>query len=185
MTDSSSQICHTDMRPVADIPSTLKLIDSLRFNAQLGKHSHFFASLKRRNLHILCGVPVVVINLILGSVFFALLQAELPDWGKWLSAGLALLAAALGGVQTFFDFKKNCAGHREVGNDYLGLARECERLLALYDDGLMTLEQLAAELRRLNDEYADINERAEMFIVSPREYEYARQRLATRTQRRG
>ncbi len=166
--------------PGADTPSTLKLIDSLRFNAQLGKHSHFYASLKRRNLHILCGVPVVVINLILGSVFFVLLQAELPDWGKWLSAGLALLAAALGGVQTFFDFKKNCAGHREVGNDYLELARECERLLALYDDGLMSLEQLAAELRRLNSEYADINERAEMFIVSPREYEYARQRLAAK-----
>ncbi|MAY14598.1 MAG: hypothetical protein CMI06_04585 [Oceanospirillaceae bacterium] len=180
MTNSSPQTLYPDAGPVAEIPSTLKLIDSLRLNAQLGKNSHFYASLKRRNLHILCGVPVVIINLILGSVFFALLQAELPDWGKWLSAGLALLAAALGGVQTFFDFKKNCAGHREVGNDYLELARECERLLALYDDELMNLQQLAVELRRLNKEYAEINERAEMFIVTPREYEYARQRLLTR-----
>ena len=162
--------------------SVLTLIRRLQQNARLGKHSHFYASLRRRNLHILCGVPAVLINLVLGSVFFALLQAELPDWGKWLGAGLALLAAALGGIQTFFDFKKTCAGHREVGNDYLQLARECERLLALYDDGLLTLQQLACELPRLNAEYADINERAEMFIVSPREYEYARLWIAGRGQ---
>ncbi|WP_430461884.1 SLATT domain-containing protein [Thalassolituus sp. LLYu03] len=156
------------------------LVERLRDNAQLGKHGHFYASLRRRNLHILCGVPVVVINLLLGSVFFTLLQAELPDWGKWLGALLALVAAALGGIQTFFDFKKTCAGHREVGNDYLGLARECERLLALHADGLLTLEALASELPRLNAEYADINERAEDYIVSPREYALARERLAQR-----
>ncbi|MDK2777974.1 MAG: SLATT domain-containing protein [Pseudomonadota bacterium] len=154
--------------------SVLSLVEHLRYNAHLGKHSHFYASLRRRNLHVLCGVPVVTINLILGSVFFSLLQAELPDWGKWLGAGLALLAAALGGIQTFFDFKKTCAGHREVGNDYLQLARECERLLALHADKLLSLQQLASELPRLNAEYADINERAEAFIVSAKDYDYAR-----------
>lgn len=163
--------------------SVLTLVEHLCENAQLGKHGHFYASLRRRNLHVLCGVPVVVINLLLGSVFFALLQAELPDWGKWLGALLAVMAAMLGGIQTFFDFKKHCAGHREVGNDYLGLARECERLLALHADGLLSLQALASELPRLNAEYADINERAEDFIVSPREYELARQRLAQRARR--
>ena len=160
--------------------SVLTLVERLRENAQLGKHGHFYASLRGRNLHVLCGVPAVVINLLLGSVFFTLLQAELPDWGKWLAALLALLAAALGGIQTFFDFKKTSAGHREVGNDYLGLARECERLLALHADGLLNLEALASELPRLNAEYADINERAESFIVSTREYDLARARLKQR-----
>ncbi len=156
-------------------PSVPGLIEHLCYNAHLGKHSHFSASLRRRNFHVLCGVPAVIINLVLGSVFFTLLEAELPDWGKWTGAVLALLAAALGGIQTFFDFKKVVAGHREVGNDYLALARECERLLALYHDKLLTLDQLAIELPRLNIEYSDINERAEMFIVSPKDYDYARQ----------
>lgn len=161
--------------------SVLTLVERLRENAQLGKHGHFYASLRRRNLHVSCGVPVVVINLLLGSVFFALLQAELPDWGKWLAALLALVAAALGGIQTFFDFKKTCAAHREVGNDYLQLARECERLLALHADGLLSLEALASELPRLNAEYADINERAQDYIVSAREYEQARARLGQKS----
>jgi hypothetical protein len=160
--------------------SVLALVSHLRDNAELGKHGHFYASLRRRKLHVLCGVPAIIINLLLGSVFFTLLQAELPDWGKWGGAILALLAAALGGVQTFFDFKKNAAGHRDVGNDYLALARECERLLALTHDGLMTLDALAGELPRLNDLYADINERAESFVVSPAEYTQARAFMRSR-----
>ena len=160
-------------------PSVLVLLRTLKENARISKNSHFYASLRRRHLHVLYGLPAVVINLLLGSVFFTLLQAELPDWGKWLGTILALVAAGLGAVQTFFDFNKQCAGHREVGNDYLELARECERLLALLDDGLITLQQLAAELPRLNEEYADINERAERFIVTPAEYAQARRRMVS------
>ena len=53
MTNSSPQTLYPDAGPVAEIPSTLKLIDSLPLNAQLAKNSHFCASLKRRRLHIL------------------------------------------------------------------------------------------------------------------------------------
>jgi len=161
----------------AEESAVLLLIRRLKTNAWISKNSHFYASLRRRHLHIGFGLPAVIINLLLGSVFFTLLQAELPDWGKWLGAVLALVAAALGGIQTFFDFNKKCSGHREVGNDYLELARECERLLAMYQDGLMPLQQLAAELPRLNAEYADINERAEMYIVTSAEYDHARRRV--------
>lgn len=165
----------------ATASSVKALVSHLRENAELGKHGHFYASLRRRALHIWCGVPAIVINLLLGSVFFTLLQAELPDWGKWLAAALAFLAAALGGIQTFFDFKRQAAGHRDVGNDYLEVARECERLLALVEDKLMTLDQLAAELPRLNRLYADVNQRAESLVVSPREYAQARAYMESRS----
>ncbi len=155
------------------IPNTVSVIEKLRWNSHLGKHSHFYASQKGRYLHILCGVPIVVINLILGSVFFALLGAELPDWGKWSGALLALSAAMLGGVQTFFNFKKSYEGHREIGNEYLAVARECERLIALYFDEILDLAHLSNEIGNLNRQYSTINQRAEEYIVSEAAYKKA------------
>ncbi|WP_299587183.1 SLATT domain-containing protein [uncultured Microbulbifer sp.] len=158
---------------MSKIPNTVAVLDKLRWNAHLCKHSHFRASMKGRNLHVLCGVPVVVVNLFLGSLFFSLINAELPDWTKWSGAALALLAALLGGVQTFFNFKKNYEGHRQVGNEYLAIARECERLIALYFDRILDLEHLSNKISELNTRYSEINQRAEEFIVSHKVYRQA------------
>ncbi|GAB2877790.1 SLATT domain-containing protein [Microbulbifer echini] len=158
---------------MSKIPNTVAVLDKLRWNAHLCKHSHFRASMKGRNLHVLCGVPVVVVNLFLGSLFFSLINAELPDWTKWSGAALALLAALLGGVQTFFNFKKNYEGHRQVGNEYLAIARECERLIALYFDRILDLEHLSNKISELNTRYSEINQRAEEFIVSDKVYRQA------------
>lgn len=165
------------MKPV---PYTVEVIEKLRWNSHLGKHSHFYASQKGRNLHILCGIPIVVINLILGSVFFALLGADLPSWSKWVGAILALTAAMLGGVQTFFNFKKSYEGHREIGNEYLAVARECERLIALYFDRILDLEHLSNEIETLNNRYSSINQRAEEYVVSEKAYKKA---LATQNKK--
>ncbi|WP_444900104.1 SLATT domain-containing protein [Microbulbifer sp. VAAC004] len=160
---------------MSTIPNTVAVLDKLRWNAHLCKHSHFRASMKGRNQHVLCGVPIVVVNLFLGSLFFSLINAELPDWTKWSGAALALLAALLGGVQTFFNFKKNYEGHRQVGNEYLAIARECERLIALYFDRILDLEHLSNKISELNTRYSEINQRAEEFIVSDKVYRQAMQ----------
>ncbi|UHQ54919.1 MULTISPECIES: SLATT domain-containing protein [Microbulbifer] len=158
---------------MSTIPNTVEVLEKLRWNAHLCKHSHFRASMRGRNLHVLCGVPIVVINLFLGSLFFSLINAELPDWTKWVGAALALITALLGGVQTFFNFKKNYEGHREIGNEYLAVGRECERLIALYFDRILDLEHLSAKIAELNALYSDINQRAEEFIVSNTDYREA------------
>ncbi|GAA5444309.1 hypothetical protein Misp06_02495 [Microbulbifer sp. NBRC 101763] len=160
---------------MSSIPNTVEVLDKLRWNAHLCKHSHFRASMKGRNLHVLCGVPIVVVNLFLGSLFFSLINAELPDWTKWTGAALALIAALLGGIQTFFNFKKNYEGHRQVGNEYLAIARECERLIALYFDRILDLEHLSNKVSELNTRYSEINQRAEEFIVSDKVYRQAMQ----------
>ncbi len=158
---------------MANIPNTVEVLEKLRWNAHLCKHSHFRASMRGRNLHVLCGVPIVVINLFLGSLFFSLINTELPDWTKWAGAALALVTAMLGGVQTFFNFKKNYEGHREAGNEYLAIARECERLIALYFDGILDLDHLSRKIEDLNARYSDINQRAEEYIVSDKVYREA------------
>jgi hypothetical protein len=155
------------------IPYTVEVIEKLRWNSHLGKHKHFEASLRGRNYHVLCGVPVVLINLFLGSVLFALIGGDLPDWSKWAGAALALVAAFLGGIQTFFNFQREYEGHREVGNEYLAIARECERLLALHFDGFLALNELSQHIESLNNSYEEVNHRAEVLVIRESDYKKA------------
>lgn len=155
------------------IPHTLEVMERLRLNAHLVKRSHFQASKRRSHYHIACGLPIIIVNLILGSVFFTQISTLLPQWCYWLGAFLALIAALLGGIQTFFNFKGSYEGHREMANQYLAIARECERIIALFFDRQISLEALSEKLEQLNARYANINQQAEAFSVNDRDYRKA------------
>lgn len=160
---------------MTNIPYTVEVLDKLRWNAHLGKHKHFEAGNRGRRHHVAFGTPVVLINIALGSVLFAFLGEDgvFPQWGKWGGAALTLLAAGLGAVQTFFNFEKQYMEHRAVANEYLGIARECERILALHFDGLLSLQQLSENIERINIEYAKVNSRSEGLTVSAEDYKAA------------
>lgn len=162
------------------IPHTVEIIDKLRSNAHIGKHSHFEASKRGRHFHVVVGLPIVVINVLLGSLLFALVKDTLPDWSKWVGGIFSLVAAMLGAMQTFFNFKGDYEGHRSVGNQYLSIARECERLLAFYFDGNITLKQLCEKVDSLNERYQKVNAEAEKFMVKDKDYQKA---LATQNEK--
>lgn len=158
---------------LSTIPHTVEVIEKLRWNSHLGKHSHFEASKRGRDYHVFVGLPVVVINVLLGSLLFALVKETMPDWSKWAGGVLALIAAVLGAVQTFFNFKANYEGHRSVGNQYLSIARECERLLALHFDGKLPLDHLSEQIHKLNERYEKVNADAEKYMVKDEDYQKA------------
>ena len=153
------------------VPYTVEVLDKLRWNAHLGKHKHFAAAGQGKKLHIWFGVPVIVINVVLGSALFTSLGAQsIPEIVKWAGAGFALLAALLGALQTFFNFEKQHVEHRAVGNEYLSVARECERILALHFDNLMQLEELSKCIERINIEYGKTNQRSEALPSSKKHF---------------
>lgn len=170
------------MNHTADLPSsiteplpyTLDVLERLRRNAHLVKRGHFEAAKRRQRSHISVGLPVIALNVFLGSVFFTQLSSTLPSWCYWLGAVAALAAALLSGVQTFFNFKEQCDGHRELGNQYLVIARECERLIALYFDRQISLPDISERLEKLNHDYNAINTLAEKYIVTDKEHQRAR-----------
>lgn len=152
------------------VPLTLEVLDKLRKNSHMGKHKHFFASYRGRLLHMWFGVPIVIINVLIGSTFFILLSKEIPTEAKWAGAIFALIAAVLGALQTFFHFHKTAESHRTVGNQYLGIARECERLIASYFDGLQSLAQLSDHLSDLNKRYEEVNTASEGLPTNNKDY---------------
>src|SRR5437879_8836506 len=93
-------------------------------NAMLTRVAHFAAAQRAKRLQSLFVVPVVVINIVLGSVFFLSLKQELPDIAKWSGAFLALGSAAAAGVQTYFNFHRSFEAHRRIANRYSALGRE-------------------------------------------------------------
>jgi hypothetical protein len=153
------------------LPFTVEVLDKLRWNAHLGKHKHFAAAGSGRKSHVWFGVPVIAINVVLGSTLFASLGTSgIDSYVKWAGAVFALLAALLGSLQTFFNFEKLHVEHRAVGNEYLTIARECERLLALHLDGLLPLAELSTNIERVNLEYVKVNQRSEALTVSPKHF---------------
>jgi len=144
-------------------PNTLVLLEKLRKNSHLGKHKHFAAADRCRQYNIYLGIPVVIINVLLGSLLFANLSEQVPTPMKWIGAFLALIAAVLSGVQTFLNFQKSFEAHRRVANQYLAIARECERLIALFQDNLIQLPDLSKKVEEVNEKYNKTNSEAEAF----------------------
>jgi hypothetical protein len=158
------------------------VIEKLRKNCHLSKHTHFEAAKRGRNLHVAVGMPVVIINVLVGSLLFALIKADVPNIGKWIGGVLALAAAVLSAVQTFFNFKEGYEGHRSVANQYLAIARECERLIALFLDGQIALDSLSNHVQDLNVKYAKVNAEAEKYMTTDADYEKAKEIRAAKDQ---
>jgi len=155
-------------------PHILDALEKLRRNSHLAKHAHFTAAKRCKNSHVVIGVPIILINLLLSSVFsYQLLDNNYLFNKEWLFAFLALIGACLGGVQTFFNFQKNYETHRALANRYLAVARECELVTASYQDNNIDLKQVDTYAWDINKEYGKINIDAEPFPTSDRDYQRA------------
>lgn len=153
----------------------IKLIDELRTDAKLGKSKHFNASRRKIGLHNWVGIPVVLINVFIGTVIVALLSEGSGNKNLAIfSTILAFVAASLSAMQTFFNFHKAAEGHSSVGNRYLKISRNCKKLLRKHQDLPFAPEKLWEEAEAIQNEYLEINIEAEAFPTSDRDLKSAR-----------
>ena len=163
-----------DILTMNNNPHTLDVLEKLRKNSHIAKHSHFTASKRSKKGHAIVGLSIILINLTLGSVFTYQLfdNSSLSDnYDKLFVALVALISACLGAVQTFFNFQKKSETHRALANRYLTVARECERIIASYRDGNTNLKEVDNHTKMLNKEYDKINIDAEAFPTSDRDFQ--------------
>jgi len=158
-------------RKLMKVPCSVDLLEKLRKNAHLNKHSHFEASKRNGFYNGFIGLPIIVINLILGSVYVSECNASQPAIA-WGMATVALLGASLGAIQTFFNFKKTFESHRSIANQYLAIARECDIAIANYcDDTHTDSNKLLLSLQDLNSTYIQVNKDAESLPTSNRDFQ--------------
>lgn len=148
-----------------------KLVRQIRADSMIGKKKHFNAADRKDKLNLWCGLPPIVINIVLGSLLIGLLTESLPDWTKWGGALLAVVAAALTGVQTFFNWQKQVEGHKRIASKYLFLMKDATKLLAICETGAPA--DFEQRLEQLNTRYQDITLDAEAFGTNDDDYKLA------------
>ncbi|MFW0778354.1 MAG: SLATT domain-containing protein [Rickettsiales bacterium] len=153
----------------------VQLLDELRTDAKIGKSKHFNASRRKITLNNWIGIPVIIINVFIGTVIVTLLSdgTDKQDIAI-LSSVLAFAAASLSALQTFFNFHKAAEGHSSVGNRYLKISRNCKKILRKHQDIPFEPEGIWREAESIQNEYLEINTEAEAFPTSDRDLRKAR-----------
>lgn len=155
----------------------VKVIKRLQRNASLSMYAHFGAAERNARAHLCLGLPVLVLNIILGSVFVALVSEEIDKIWKWISALLSLASAFLAAFLTFFNPQQGKQKHRELANRYLAIEREAELLLASYNDGVIDLNNLNEQASALNAKYETLNQDANDYPTIDRDFKRAKNKI--------
>jgi hypothetical protein len=154
--------------------STTDKLRRIKVDSLYGKKKHFNAADRVEKNHYQIGVPLIVINLLTGSILFYVLTDGAANWIKYVPLVLALIAALLSGFQTYLNLQKKVEGHRRVGNKHLSVMKKCDRLQGYIDDKLIENEYVILRIEELAIEVEEINKEAESFLTSKKDYEEAK-----------
>lgn len=149
-------------------------IERLREKSKLSKDRHFIAAERKTYSNLWIGLPVVLINVFVGTVLVQFLNDSPPVWASILATLLAFSAASLSAAQTFFNFGKAAEGHRSIANRYLELTMACEHLIGRLRDGQIAPETVWDGIDEITTTYNQINVEAEAFTTNERDFRKAK-----------
>jgi hypothetical protein len=89
---------------------------------------HYACSNHFSRLHLLLGIPTVLLSTLAGTAVFASLVKELGANEKIAVGLISLLAASLASLQTFLNLSKRSDNHRTSAARYAGVRRLLEEL---------------------------------------------------------
>ena len=158
-----------------DYSGALTALEDMRNDARIGKHSHFEAAHRKQKYHVRIGIPLVFLNLVVGTLLISVFQVPLNAQWFLILAGTVLTfsAACLGALQTFFGFEGASNGHRRIGNRYLEVARECFFLSQKLKDDQISIDEIWIRIENLRSTYEQINRDSEFLSTSDQDYQKA------------
>ncbi|MCF8265328.1 MAG: SLATT domain-containing protein [Ignavibacteriales bacterium] len=159
--------------------NTIDKLKRIKVDALYGKKKHFNAAVRIEKTHLRIGVPLIIINVVTGSLLFSVLTDNTTNWVKYIPLVLAFIAALLSGFQTYFNLPKKVEGHRRVGNKHLSVMKKCDRLQGYIADNLITNNDLVLRIEELATEIEEINKEAESYPTSKKDYELAKKGIET------
>jgi hypothetical protein len=166
-----------NMKNPEKYPAIIREILKLLRNSAVGKSAHFHAADRNSRLNTMMNIPVLIINLFLGSVLFFSLTQSIPTYAKWFGGILGFFGASLTIFQSFFKFNKNSLMHKRVANSYMALEREAVLQIRAYEDGVVNVNELYDKTVDLQKKYFTICEEAEELKTTKKDYAYAQKKV--------
>ena len=154
---------------------TVVRLKRIKTDALYGKKKHFNASDRVQKYHYTIGIPLVIINVITGSVLIYVLTEGTNPWVKYIPVILAFTASFLGALQTFFNFPRKVEGHRRIGNRFLAVMKRCDRLQGYITDGIIDQIKFIEEIEAIAKNVESINQDAEAFPTNRKDYKDAQE----------
>lgn len=136
--------------------NTMDELNEFKIDCMYGKKKHYNARDRFAGYHRKIGASIVVLTAIMGtSVYCSLFKNEIL-LAQIIVGVFILLNAVLVELQTYLNFEKLALRHKVAADRYLWLMKEAKRLIAYYQDGNKTKEDIQRELERLCQEVKEI-----------------------------
>jgi ABC-type uncharacterized transport system fused permease/ATPase subunit len=135
-------------------------------------NAHYRMAQRYARFHKLLGVPAVMVSAIVSTAVFSTLQSSTATALTVLTGTLALLAAVLTALQTFFNYSDLATQHRSTAQKYSDLRRRIEQFRLRQHDASTNRTAALDELGDLSLQLSDI-EASEPQIL-PRVYDAVR-----------
>jgi hypothetical protein len=150
---------------------------ALSKNARVVKTAHFIAAQNRRKAQRIIGVLIIVLNVLIGS---SLIEMVASTKTEIIIKLLSFIAAALAGIQTFFNFQKDLECHLNAGDAYDTIYHKAALLMAEYKHNTGSRDATISEFKALNKEYLQTNSDNKGCIPSDKDYDRARDKIKKR-----
>jgi hypothetical protein len=101
--------------------------------ARESQFAHYAADRRLTLRHYYIGIPAAILSAVVGTSVFASLNESVDTWAKILVGLIAVVAAVLTSLQTFWRFSEQADRHRKAAGTYSGIRREIESQLVFQD----------------------------------------------------
>ena len=168
--------------PPADHDAILDEMKKLLKDSQATRSAHFIAKQRKERKSQLIGVCVIVLNILIGS---GLIEAAFSGNQNRITITiklLAFLAAALAGVQSFFNFQKQIECHIKSGGVYSSIVHRLGIVIAEYEEQPANHDALVTSFKALNDEFLAANDNATACIPADADFDKARAGIKARAE---
>jgi len=110
-----------------------QLIDQWRRGLRIAHRAHYEAAKYYQRLHLMLGIPTLIISTLFGTSVFANLQYSDVAWIKFALAVLSLAMIVLSALQTFLRYSERSERHRTAAVQLGEVRRELEQSLVFRD----------------------------------------------------
>ena len=171
------------MNTINKAENTYQELLDLERNSRNVKEAHFIAAHRKKRMHTIIGICIIVANVLIFSPLINLIFPNNLDYVAITIKILAIIGASLAGVQTLFNWQKESELHQSAGELYANFYHKSGTLSAKFNDNIIDLDKFIEEFDSLQNKYLEANHTYKMCIPSKHDYKVASINIEKRTKK--